>query len=674
MSTKTTFKRVALVAVAALGFGMLSAVPSNAAQELSSATIVSQDSTCSVGTPTKATIAMSYVALGDLIALHGAAFYAVPSTSSRYTEEESLVWANVADMSVNTNSTAGLIYQNYTTDVGAGIEGNWSKYTVGAQTLAVAGGRASVYLTLTFTPDKAGSYMVRVFGAPHVTKDAQFVDWNVTCAAPTVSATASTGYETATDSTTQADFNQVDNNAGYAAASSTVGNLAGVVNVKQSSGSTSTPLLVGGKITVTVSGAGLVKLVDLGAACTSTDAVRALTGGSTALSQKICMYSDGSSGVGTFKWSTGSTVLGSTTATFYGAPATYTASINNAVIQVGTAVAASTTGMSNGNRRSVQVVVKDANGVSVPGALVYMNSSNKTAISGNYQLATSDALGRARFDLEGNAAGTSSLTFTNRASGTASTPTTEITAGPLEVRVGSTTADKVTLAFDKSSYLPGEQAKITVTVTDSKGNAVPRGIYSLFNSALGSSLPLTTGSTPGTVVSAASCADAYGVPTASGVTCSAGSTQTSPVLSAGQVWISGSTGVATFTVNMPSISGAVTVSGTVSTYLGSGLSANAGTAISATATVEVNAGTQLAIDTAQAATDAAAEATDAANAATDAANAAAEAADAATAAAQDAADAVAALSAQMATLIAGLKAQMTALTNLVIKIQKKVKA
>ena len=77
---------------------------------------------------------------------------------------------------------------------------------------------------------------------------------------------------------------------------------------------------------------------------------------------------------------------------------------------------------------------------------------------------------------------------------------------------------------------------------------------------------------------------------------------------------------------------------------------------------------------AQTAADAAAEATDAANAATDAANAAAEAADAATAAAQDAADAVAALSAQVATLISGLKAQLTALTNLVIKIQKKVKA
>jgi len=76
----------------------------------------------------------------------------------------------------------------------------------------------------------------------------------------------------------------------------------------------------------------------------------------------------------------------------------------------------------------------------------------------------------------------------------------------------------------------------------------------------------------------------------------------------------------------------------------------------------------------QAALDASQEAIDAANAATDAANAAAEAADAATAAAQDAADAVAALSTQVSEMIAALKKQITALTNLVIKIQKKVKA
>jgi hypothetical protein len=89
----------------------------------------------------------------------------------------------------------------------------------------------------------------------------------------------------------------------------------------------------------------------------------------------------------------------------------------------------------------------------------------------------------------------------------------------------------------------------------------------------------------------------------------------------------------------------------------------------ASATVSVDA-----VTAAQDAADAAAEAIDAANAATDAANAAAEAADAATAAAQDAADAVAALSTSVSAMITALKKQITSLTNLVIKIQKKVKA
>jgi len=95
---------------------------------------------------------------------------------------------------------------------------------------------------------------------------------------------------------------------------------------------------------------------------------------------------------------------------------------------------------------------------------------------------------------------------------------------------------------------------------------------------------------------------------------------------------------------------------------------------SASATVTFADGINASEAAATAAADAAAEATDAANAATDAANAAAEAADAATAAAQDAADAVAALSTQVAEMIDALKKQITALTNLVIKIQKKVKA
>jgi hypothetical protein len=130
--------------------------------------------------------------------------------------------------------------------------------------------------------------------------------------------------------------------------------------------------------------------------------------------------------------------------------------------------------------------------------------------------------------------------------------------------------------------------------------------------------------------------------------------------------------IATTTLNAGQTSSAAGyVGATIVTATGIGASLAPAGVQSVSVTVAGNTATQ---DAATAAQDAAAEATDAANAATDAANAAAEAADAATAAAQDAADAVAALSTQVSEMVDALKKQITALTNLVIKIQKKVKA
>ena len=166
-------------------------------------------------------------------------------------------------------------------------------------------------------------------------------------------------------------------------------------------------------------------------------------------------------------------------------------------------------------------------------------------------------------------------------------------------------------------------------LTDSTGNVefnVAGGTATVTVSAVDSSLP--SGSTYGQTCAAAGNSDCATTPTA--FTASAAGTAT-----------------------------------TAETGVGASFSA-AGVA---SATVEASAD-----NSAAQAADAAAEATDAANAATDAANAAAEAADAATAAAQDAADAVAALSTQVTELVSALRKQITSLTNLVIKIQKKVKA
>ena len=197
----------------------------------------------------------------------------------------------------------------------------------------------------------------------------------------------------------------------------------------------------------------------------------------------------------------------------------------------------------------------------------------------------------------------------------------------LDVTVGGSVAKEV-ITLDKTSYAPGEQMIITITATDASGNPVYDG----------KAVPALSANK--TVVGLDKRAATY----------LGGKSDTQARY----------LGVVTnaYQAFAPATAGSFTITAT---------SGNAtADLLSVSATVA-----DAAID---AATDAASEATDAANAATDAALAAADAADAATAAAQDASDAVAALSATVAKLVASLKAQITSLTNLVIKIQKKVRA
>jgi hypothetical protein len=236
------------------------------------------------------------------------------------------------------------------------------------------------------------------------------------------------------------------------------------------------------------------------------------------------------------------------------------------------------------------------------------------------------------------ATGTGAVTFT-ATSGTVST------AASMWVANAATDARFVKITAAATGTANGSGVPVTVTVTDRNGNAVSGVDVNVVASGVGSFM--------GGSITNSFRTDASGTYTFLANT----------IVSEG--------GVAKFTATSGTTADFDSAAGYVgATAVDSTLAAGNS---SASHSITFAAGAS-ASDVAQAATDAAAEATDAANAATDAANAAAEAADAATAAAQDAADAVAALSAQVATLISGLKAQLTALTNLVIKIQKKVKA
>ena len=206
--------------------------------------------------------------------------------------------------------------------------------------------------------------------------------------------------------------------------------------------------------------------------------------------------------------------------------------------------------------------------------------------------------------------------------------TTYLTTATLTFKVASKTVASTTLTLDKTSYAPGEKATLTVTSKDSSGNTVAD--------------TWSTGSTRACV--------------GSDVIANKSVTGSLPVAADGCYMANG---VETYKFYVPSVGGEFTLNTTSP--------ADGVTPIVITASVDDPAGSSAAIDAAN-------EATDAANAATDAANAAAEAADAATAAAQDAQAAVAALATQVSSLIAGIKKQLTSLSNLIIKIQKKVKA
>jgi hypothetical protein len=329
------------------------------------------------------------------------------------------------------------------------------------------------------------------------------------------------------------------------------------------------------------------------------------------LQKSFFLVSDGSLGTSTITFTAGGVTLGTKTVNFTGPLASL--SVARAATFSGSSFPVAT------NTGAYVVTAKDANGVALPNTVVYAYSG--TAATGTINTSvTTGATGTASFDFVGLVAGTTAITF-----GNASTLATSTITATAAAEVTGSTATTVTITLDKAEYAPGEKMTITVSAKDANGKPVADGSRALIasptsNVALGCTVSTTT-------------------------TLLAGS--------------------ATQTCYAPATTGSFTIS----------VTEGAATASTTKATLTVTALVVNSAETvAQAAVDAAAEAIDAANAATDAANAAAEAADAATAAAQDAADAVAALSVSVAAMIDALKKQITSLTNLVIKIQKKVKA
>jgi len=599
MSTKTTFKRIALVAVAALGFGMLSVAPSQAAPQADSFTSATTSSTGVVNVAQTLNTVLSFISDTPTAAMSiTPTVLTAPATAGAYS-----VTGAVTASTTNVNTT----------------------YASGLTVTSTAAGRTTAAVTLSFTPDKVGTFTIKLASAGGTNN--QSITWTVVAtdvAGP--SATYSTVAMAATGTCSFTDGNWTSNCTGsdypgvYSTATDTTtatatmsnsttkvaGALIASFKLRQSNGASNTMATTVPWTVAITSGPGNIQMGYVGRLVTAKSVTEGTTtsgnDGYTPFSQNPFTHayfvSDGTTGTTVITFTAGGVLVATRTITVYGAVTTLTATQAKTSYPIG----ASTAGIS--------VVAKDANGTAVPNVAITAASATTTVATINTPVSTSSVGAAAAFDVTGVAVGTSVVTFT---AGTITTTST--------VTVGSTlSATLPTITFDKAEYVPGELMTITIGAA-----AADNTTFAAFTAFPTVSANLITVKNPFV----------------------GGNTGSVALVGGKAVW----------TAYAPLASGPVVITATS----GSGSSATAAT-VTATAGVTNEA------------LDAASEAIDAANAATDAANAAAEAADAATAAAQDAADAVAALSLSVEAMITALKKQITALTNLVIKIQKKVKA
>jgi trimeric autotransporter adhesin len=637
MSTKTTFKRVALVAVAALGLGVLSVAPSSAAVSALSVVTANGTSTTAANydSTTAATVTVNALVDNTTTDSVTVTYFAKsrPATADansgrlRYIDSTTKTVATSTIVDTSTAANNGSIALDSVT---AGQSHNTFRLTAG--TAGYIGANFRMELD-SATTRIAGTYTYTV-----VVKTASLLSSSYTTntydvsivvsAVASESKVANSGTSTAVlqqGSTFTTGSTQDSAVALVATASATAGAVIGV-NLKNASGTTS----ANESITATITGPGVVGGVVAGTFGKSV--VLAHTAGADFL---VGVRADGTAGVATITLSTPSVTFASKTVTFYAkSPKTITAAVYNPVLNVGanaTAIAATAVDANGINwAGQLSVVASSAADALVGGsATAPVNCAYNAAVATHFCPVTTLTAGTAKFKVvdQSLALGTE----TAYAAAMTAATSNEVTA-----TVSAAVPATVKLSFDKATYAPFEKALITVTPLDAAGKTLgTKAITNLFATG-GITTNVAFGSSSDTLTA---------------VTLTTAAANDTNVTA----------GAYTYTVYMPA-QGDVTISAT------------GGTGLAAAGQVKVTATASIVNSSVDAATDAANEATDAANAATDAALAAADAADAATAAAQDASDAVAALSASVSKLISSLRAQITSLTNLVIKIQKKVRA
>jgi hypothetical protein len=593
MSTTTNFKRIALVAVAALGMGVLSSVPVQAAVSgvtttvtngavnlrVGSTTLVDADT----GTGTGATITINGLisAAGDSVTVAffnkntlsttGLAYLGFVETATSAISRVSNAGlgahnaaANVADATLMDSSTSGVTVFAINSSDDVGNVG--AKFALFLDTLTATGGAGTYTYTVVVKTITQNS------GVSQVTEYATDVSIVVSAGSTTPSAANTTFYMGAAGSTLAAEATVTPKVAtpGTSAAGFTL-------SILNSSG-----LDALDTVTVTISGPGTLGY----------DSVVGLRSAEVAQtgSEDWTLKSDGTAGVSTITFKTSVTGLTFTrTVNFYSAKAASITAVNMApVLGIGT------------NTYAVAVTAKDSLGAAWTGtAYIYASSAADALIAGSETPSSCNpydaATGLIVCSITGKLIGTANFKVIDASTvGTANATSNEVTTS-----VKSATAAGIKIAFNKATYAPGEKALVTITPVAADGTNLPATTVTnaLADGGITSSLQLGAGSAPMESVT---------------ITTSEYSSAASNLVAGGM----------THVIYMPVVGGTVKLTAEG----GSGLPIAGQVEVTATATVTDNAAAALAAVTA------------------------------------------------LATTVASLRTLITTLTNLVLKIQKKVKA
>ena len=632
MSTTTNFKRIALVAVAALGLGVLSSVPSQAT--VSSMTVTAVNGTASLelaDSTTAATVTVNGIMENldsmtvevvqlSVPAAAGSSSKLFISNLDSTTPVQAASQTKVETQAIATSPSLASVASAVMAVIPLAATATTSET---ALAVASGAGSAKVRITSLATAPQvvgqklglqldsavarvAGTYSYRVFvkvynkgSAANVAATIQLVpDQTITA---DVSIVVAAGAAASTTPTATYGFGFISNtsttrNDGIAArADSTLSVVAtagtssvGYIYVGNRNASNISDVAKE-SLTATVTGAGTV-CVSGGATC-GTNITVAATG-----DYQFELRPNGVGGVSTI------TVTSKVTGASYIKSITY---YTKAAKTITATVAAPLLKLSS-NSKAVRGVAVDATGLQWSGqAYIVASSAADALIAGSetpVACTWSAADARHDCDVTALAVGTAKLKIIDAATVALATATSnEITVTVTNAKIAS-----VKLSFDKATYAPNERARIYVTPLDAAGKEMQAADYTNVFTSTGITVNGAVSYT-GTTTTDTSFSGAASFTTASIASSTSGAKP----------------GALVITVYMPSAGGVVSLSATG----GSGLAiANQNVAVTASATVTDSGAAALAAVTA------------------------------------------------LATTVASLKTLITTLTNLVLKIQKKVKA